>query len=190
MLDLTLDSKLSDEQKENLTVVKDASDNLLSLLNDILDLSRVEAGKVELENIEFHLPNVARSICKGLAVLAKDKGLDLLLKIDKGVPELIEGDPVRLRQVLTNLINNAIKFTHKGRVVLDIKVASKEKDEATLLLSVQDQGIGIPKDKQDSVFHIFTQADESTTRRFGGTGLGLAICKQLVEMMGGRIWVD
>jgi signal transduction histidine kinase/ActR/RegA family two-component response regulator len=190
MIDLTLDMPLDQEQKDNLSVAKDAADNLLGLLNDILDLSRVEAGKITLENIEFNLPNVSRSVIKGLSVLARNRGLDLDLKIDPNVPEMLEGDPVRLRQVFINLINNAIKFTHKGTIVTGVKVSNITDKEATLLFSIQDQGIGIPKDKHGLIFDVFTQADDSTTRRFGGTGLGLAICKRLVEMMGGRIWVE
>ncbi len=190
MIDLTLDTSLGQEQKDNLMVAKDAADNLLGLLNDILDLSRVEAGKITLENIEFNLPNVSRSVIKGLSVLARNRGLDLDLKIDPNVPEMLEGDPVRLRQVFINLINNAIKFTHKGTIVTTVKVSNITDKDATLLFGVQDQGIGIPKDKHGLIFDVFTQADDSTTRRFGGTGLGLAICKRLVEMMGGRIWVE
>lgn len=190
MIDLTLDTSLSNEQKDNLSVAKDAADNLLGLLNDILDLSRVEAGKITLENIEFNLPNVARSVIKGLSVLARNKGLELELEIEDNVPTLIEGDPVRLRQVFINLINNALKFTHKGVIKTIIKVASINDKEVMLLFAVQDQGIGIPKDKHTLIFDVFTQADDSTTRRFGGTGLGLAISKRLVDMMGGRIWVE
>ncbi|MGE0267957.1 MAG: PAS domain S-box protein [Candidatus Omnitrophota bacterium] len=190
MIDLTLDTPLNGEQKENLEVAKDASVNLLSLLNDILDLSRVEAGKIRLEDIEFHLHNVANSVTKGMSVLAKNKNLDTVLNIHKDVPELILGDPVRLRQVLVNLINNAIKFTHKGKIITEIKVASRTNNEVMILFSVIDEGIGIPKDKHDKIFDIFAQADDSTTRRFGGTGLGLAISKRLVEMMGGRIWAE
>lgn len=190
MIDLTLDSQLADEQKENLQVIKDAADNLLGLLNDILDLSKVEAGKIHLEDIEFHLPNVAKSVAKGLSVLAEKKNLKLLLDIDEKVPELIMGDPVRLRQVLINLINNAIKFTDRGKIILHISLKSVKAGHAELLFGVEDEGIGIPRDKHEHVFELFTQADSSTTRRYGGTGLGLAICKRLVEMMGGRIWVE
>jgi len=190
MIDLTLDTGLNGEQRENLNVAKDASINLLSLLNDILDLSRVEAGKIKLEDIEFHLPNVAKSVCKGMSVLANEKKLKLELNFHPEVPELIEGDPVRLRQILVNLINNAIKFTHKGKILVEIKVASRENNEVMLLFSVIDEGIGIPKNKQAKIFDVFAQADDSTTRRFGGTGLGLAISKRLAEMMGGRIWVE
>ncbi len=190
MVDLTLDTELSDEQKENLSVVKDAADNLLGLLNDILDLSRVEAGKISLEKIEFHLHNVARSVCKGLSVISRAKKLEIVLNFADDVPEMILGDPVRLRQVLVNLINNAIKFTHKGNITLDISLASKKGEDVLISFAVKDQGIGIPLDRQDKIFEVFTQADDSTTRRFGGTGLGLAISKRLVEMMGGDIGVE
>jgi PAS domain S-box-containing protein len=190
MIDLTLDTPLTDDQKENLSVAKDAADNLLGLLNDILDLSRVEAGKITLEQIDFHLHHVAKSVIKGLSVLAHNRNLQLELHIDPNVPELLQGDPVRLRQVMINLINNAIKFTHKGKIITHIKVSNIEGKDAALLFSITDQGIGIPKDKHEVIFDLFTQADESTTRRFGGTGLGLAICKRLVEMMSGRIWVE
>jgi len=190
MIDLTLDTKLDKEQRDNLAVAKDASVNLLSLLNDILDLSRVEAGKIKLENIEFHLTNVANSVCKGMSVLARDKNLKINLNIHPNVPELVEGDPVRLRQVLVNLINNSIKFTHQGSVDIEIKVASRKTKEVMLLFSVSDDGIGIPKDRQGRIFEVFSQAESSTNRRFGGTGLGLAISKKLVDMMKGRIWVE
>lgn len=190
MIDLTLDGQLDAEQKENLEVAKDASVNLLGLLNDILDLSRVEAGKISLEYIEFHLHNVAHSVVKGMSVLARNKNLETKLVVHKEVPQLVEGDPVRLRQVLVNLLNNAIKFTHKGTITAEIKVASQDGDDVIILFSVIDEGIGIPKTKQEKIFDIFSQADDSTTRRFGGTGLGLAISKRLTEMMGGRIWVE
>lgn len=190
MIDLTLDGQMDEEQKENLEVAKDASVNLLGLLNDILDLSRVEAGKINLEYIEFHLHNVAHSVVKGMSVLALKKNLDTKLVVDKEVPQLVEGDPVRLRQVLVNLMNNAIKFTHKGTITTEIKVASQDGEDVIILFSVVDEGIGIPQAKQEKIFDIFSQADDSTTRRFGGTGLGLAISKRLTEMMGGRIWVE
>ncbi|HLD69182.1 MAG TPA: PAS domain S-box protein, partial [Candidatus Omnitrophota bacterium] len=190
MLDLTLDTQLSGEQKDNLEVAKDAADNLLSLLNDILDLSRVEAGKINLECIEFSLPNIVQSICKGLSVLARNKDLELTWQIDPRVPKFLQGDPIRVRQVLVNLINNAIKFTSKGKIETRVKASSISSEECQLLFSVTDTGIGIPKDKQEVIFDAFTQADDSTTRRYGGTGLGLAISKRLVEMMAGRIWVE
>jgi PAS domain S-box-containing protein len=190
MLTLTLDGNLTDEQQDNLIVAKEAADNLLGLLNDILDLSRVEAGKMTLESTEFHLPNVVRSVCKGLSVLAEKKNLKLEAEIGDDVPDLLEGDPIRLRQVLINLINNAIKFTLKGSVRVVVEKISRHDDHVVVRISVIDQGIGIPQDKQDQIFNVFVQADYSTTRRFGGTGLGLAISKRLVEMMGGQIWVE
>jgi len=190
MIDLTLDTELSEEQMDNLTTVKNAADILLALLNDILDLSRVEAGKISLENIELNISNVVKSVCKGLSVLARNKNLELEWNIDRDVPENIMGDPIRIRQILVNLINNAIKFTFKGKIVTSIKVNSKNGEQCELLFSVSDEGVGIPKDKVDKVFNVFTQADVSTTRRFGGVGLGLSICNRLVDMMGGRIWAE
>jgi PAS domain S-box-containing protein len=190
MVDLTLDTPLNEEQKENLTTVKEAADVLLNLLNDILDLSRVEAGKIQLEAIEVNVPNLVKSVCKGLSVLARNKKVELEWDIDSQVPELIQGDPIRIRQVLVNLINNAIKFTFKGKIVVAIKVLSKDEESCELQFSVADEGVGIAKNKLEIIFEAFTQADASTTRRFGGTGLGLAISKKLVEMMHGRIWVQ
>ncbi|MBU4333058.1 MAG: response regulator, partial [Candidatus Omnitrophica bacterium] len=190
MIDLTLDVEMKDEQRENLVVAKEAADNLLGLLNDILDLSRVEAGKITLEDIEFHMPNVLKSVVKGMSVIAAKKDLKLSVNIDPNVPELIEGDPVRLRQIFINLINNAIKFTHKGTIETEVKLLKVTNGVAELHFAVKDPGIGIPKDRQDQVFEIFTQAESSTARRFGGTGLGLAISKRLAEMMNGTIWVE
>ena len=163
---------------------------LLSLLNDILDLSRVEAGKIELEQIELNITNIVKSVCKGLSVLARNKNLEILWEIDPNLPETLIGDPVRIRQVLVNLINNAIKFTFKGHISTKVKMNSLNDDQCEVLFSVTDDGVGIPKDKQDIIFDAFTQADASMTRRFGGTGLGLSISKRLVEMMQGRIWVE
>lgn len=190
MIDLTLDTQLTDEQRDNLSTVKNAADILLSLLNDILDLSRVEAGKIQLENIELSIPNIIKSVCKGLSVLAQKKGLQLIWEAAPEVPDVLIGDPVRIRQILVNLINNAIKFAFKGNIVTKVSAKEVTEEYYELLFSVRDEGIGIPKDKLDTIFEVFTQADASTTRRFGGTGLGLAISSKLVEMMGGRIWVE
>ncbi len=191
MIDLTLDTALTDEQRDNLNVAKDATDNLLRLINDILDLSKAEAGKIVLENIEFNLHNVLKNVTKGLGVIARDKNLELDLEIGSEVPEILSGDPVRLRQILINLINNGMKFTEKGKVTTKVRLDSNIKKNTVLLLfAVIDEGIGIPEDKYETVFELFSQAEASTTRNFGGTGLGLAICKRLVEMMGGRIWIE
>ncbi|MFP4473070.1 MAG: ATP-binding protein [Candidatus Omnitrophota bacterium] len=191
MVDLTLDTELTPEQRDNLKTVKNAADILLSLLNDILDLSRVEAGKIQLEQIEVSIEKIIASVCKTMDILAKNKGLELRWSVDSGVPDLVRSDPVRLRQILVNLINNAIKFTEKGAITVSVKVSQKSaKDTVRLLLAVKDEGVGIPEDKLESIFDVFTQADISTTRKFGGTGLGLSICQKLVELMGGRIWAE
>ncbi len=190
MIDLSLDSSLNQEQRENLFVAKEAADNLLGLLNDILDLSRVEAGKIVLEKIAFNIRSLTKTVSKGMMVIAKNKDINLIIKVAEDVPEVICGDPTRLRQILINLLNNAIKFTPSGDIVTEIKIVSKRNKKVCLQFMVEDKGIGIPKDRQEKIFEVFTQADDSTTRRFGGTGLGLAICKRLVEMMGGRIWVE
>jgi PAS domain S-box-containing protein len=191
MVDLTLDTELNAEQRDNLLTVKNAADILLSLLNDILDLSRVEAGKIQLEDIEINIERIVRSVCKTMDILAYNKGLSLQWVIDESVPDMVKGDPVRIRQVLVNLINNAIKFTSKGKIHVEVKARPKNAQEiCELLFSVKDEGIGIDKDKQEKIFDVFTQEDVSTTRQFGGTGLGLAICKKLLELMGGRIWVE
>ncbi|MBF0121913.1 MAG: response regulator [Candidatus Omnitrophica bacterium] len=190
MLDLTLDTQMTDEQRDNLKVAKEAASNLLGLLNDILDLSKAEAGKISIESIEISPREIIRSVWKGLMVLTSHKGIELRYTVSDDVPNLMMGDPVRLRQVVINLINNAIKFTHKGYVEMGLKVLSKKEDECELLFFVKDTGIGIPKDKIGFLFELFTQVDAGTARRYGGTGLGLAISKKLVEMMGGRIWVE
>ena len=190
MIDMTLDTSLTEEQIDNLRTAKDAAGNLLHLLNDILDLSRVEAGKINLENIEFNIRNVIHSVSKGLTVLARNKNLELIDNVDAQVPEILIGDPTRLRQIIINLVNNAIKFTHKGTIEVSANRATEASDEVTIIFSVTDTGIGIAKEKLGSIFEVFTQADDSTTRRYGGTGLGLAISKRLVEMMKGRIWVE
>lgn len=190
MIDLTLDTPLDAQQQDNLKVAKEATDNLLGLINDILDLSRVEAGKMNLETIEFNLQDILKSVVKGLSVLADKKNIQLDYHIASDVPEIIKGDPVRLRQVLVNIINNAIKFTPEGSVTTSVQVSSKDEKECQLCFAVIDTGIGIPKDKQGLIFEAFTQVDVSTVRNYGGTGLGLTISKHLVQLMNGRIWVE
>ncbi|MBI3314840.1 MAG: response regulator [Candidatus Omnitrophica bacterium] len=190
MLDLTLDTKLNDEQKDNLEVAKDAADNLLSLINDILDLSRAEAGKIVVEEIEINAPDIVKNVGKGLSVLARNKGIDLVWNVDAGIPRQLVGDPVRLRQVLVNLVNNAIKFTHKGQVQINATMESLTAHDCVVRFEVIDQGIGIPKKNLATIFDVFTEAHNTTARRYGGTGLGLAICKKIVEMMRGAIWVE
>ena len=190
MVGLTLDTELTVEQRDNLLTVKNAADILLSLLNDILDLSRVEAGKIQLENIEIEIERIVSSVCKTMDILARNKGLSLRWVVDEDVPLMVKGDPVRVRQILVNLINNAVKFTKEGIILVEVKVKKREGDQCELLFAVKDQGIGIETDKQEAIFDVFTQEDASTTRQFGGTGLGLSICKKLLELMHGRIWVE
>jgi two-component system, sensor histidine kinase and response regulator len=189
MTELTLETELTAEQRDYLDTVKSSADALLDLINDILDFSKIEAGKVELENIDFNLSECIEGAMKTLAFRADEKGLELLCETP-GVPESVVGDPGRLRQVLINLIGNALKFTTEGEVGLKVGVDRMEGEAATLHFTVSDTGIGIAPEKLDSIFESFSQADSSTTREYGGSGLGLAICRHLIELMGGRIWVE
>jgi CheY-like chemotaxis protein len=160
------------------------------VINDILDFSKIEAGKIDLEKIDFDLRECVESSLKALALRADERGLELLCEIDSRVPELVRGDPVRVRQILMNLLGNSIKFTKEGEVSIRLEVDSQDADHTALRFTVSDTGIGIPIEKRKTIFDPFTQADTSTTRQYGGTGLGLAITRRLVEMMGGRIWLD
>ena len=190
MAELLSETQLSAEQREYLEMLKLSAENLLEVINDILDFSKIEAGRLELEAKEFDLREVVETTTVTLANRAHKKGLELLCHIERGVPQRIVGDPTRLRQILVNLIGNAIKFTEEGYIIVRVREVEREGGKAVLEFSVSDTGIGIPKDKQSKIFESFTQADASTTRKYGGTGLGLAISKQLVEKMGGRIWVE
>jgi signal transduction histidine kinase/ActR/RegA family two-component response regulator len=190
MSGLCLDTELTREQHEYLEIVKVSADGLLIVINDILDFSKIEAGKLELELIPFDVRECLDAVVKTLALAAHKKGLALSCEIDPAVPTSIRGDPNRLRQVLLNLTSNAVKFTAKGRVTIQVRPLSSGIDGHELQFTVTDTGIGIPKNLQDSIFSPFTQADTSTTRKFGGTGLGLTICRRLVSMFGGTIWFD
>ena len=190
MTDLLLATELDSTQREYADMVRSSADSLLGIINDILDFSKIEAGKFELEALEFKLRGSVEPTLKTLALRAHQKGLELNGIIDRDVPEVLTGDPCRLRQILVNLLGNSLKFTQKGEINLRIQRQSAEEDSICLHFRVEDTGIGIPLDKQASIFDAFTQADGSTARRFGGTGLGLTICRQLVGMMGGRIWVE
>jgi two-component system sensor histidine kinase/response regulator len=190
MTALALGTELTDEQREYLTLVKSSADSLLSLLNDILDFAKIEAGKVEFEEISFSLRDDLGEKMKSLGHWAFSKGIELAWRVRPDVPDWLLGDPSRLRQVLMNLVGNAIKFTEKGEVVVDISLEAAAADGVELHFVVRDTGIGIPEAQRKHIFEAFTQADSSTTRKFGGTGLGLAIAKYLVERMGGRIWVE
>jgi signal transduction histidine kinase/FixJ family two-component response regulator len=190
MTDLTLDTDLTAEQREYLVMVKESADSLLGLLNDILDFSKIEANQLTLEPIPFSLRDHVAVLLKPLALRAEQKSLDLTYRILPDVPSHVVGDPGRLRQVLLNLVGNAIKFTDLGQILVQVELESRDPDGVVLRYSVIDSGIGIPKDKLRDVFLPFQQADGSTTRRFGGTGLGLTIASTLVQLMGGRIWLE
>ena len=190
MTDLALDTQLTPEQREYLETVKTSSDSLLTVINDILDFSKIEAGKIDLEAVDFNLRDCLELTLKTVAVRADEKGLELLCEVAPEVPELVRGDSTRLRQVVMNLVGNAIKFTDRGEVALKVQVEAQEGQDRMLRFTVADTGIGIPAEKRELIFAPFSQADTSTTRKYGGTGLGLTISTRLVEMMGGRIWVE
>jgi len=189
MTELTLDSPLSSEQRDNLETVKDCSISLLQLLNEVLDFSKIEAGRMHLESAPFELRDFLRSTMKPFTTLAAAKGLQLTCDVAPATPDAVAGDSGRLAQVLVNLTGNAIKFTTDGQIA--VHVSHEDGASGTVLhFVVRDTGIGIPLEKQVSIFEAFTQADGSITRKYGGTGLGLAICTRLVQLMRGRIWVE
>ncbi len=190
MTELALDTELTPEQRECLGMVKASADSLLAVINDILDFSKIEAGKFELERIEFNLRDSLEETTKTFALLAHRKGLELLCDVRPDGPETVMGDPSRLRQIVVNLLGNAIKFTERGEVALHVETESRDHDSILLHFAIRDTGIGIPGEKQQIVFEPFAQADSSATRKYGGTGLGLTISSRLVEMMGGRIWIE
>lgn len=190
MTALALETRLEPEQREYLEIVKSSADSLLKVLNDILDFAKIEAHKLECEAIAFRLREALAGALKAPARWARDKGLNFECRVSGQVPEVLIGDPARLGQIVLNLAANAVKFTERGRVQVQVEVQSMAKDQAFLRFSVSDTGIGIPAEKQQIIFEAFAQADGSTTRKYGGSGLGLAISTQLVELMGGRIWVE
>ena len=190
MTELTLDTRLTGEQREYLEMVKTSADSLLAVINDILDFSKIESRKLDLEAVDFSLRDVVGETVRSLAVRAHQKGLELVCDISPDVPQAVVGDPGRLRQVIANLVGNAIKFTAEGHVLVSFDLESLDGDAVLVHAQVIDTGIGVPKDKQALIFEPFRQADGSTTRQYGGTGLGLTITSNLVQLMGGRLWVD
>ncbi|HLJ30441.1 MAG TPA: PAS domain S-box protein [Candidatus Angelobacter sp.] len=190
MTELALDTELTREQQEYLGMVKSSADSLLTVINDILDFSKIEAGKLELDPIEFNIRNSVDDTAKILALKAHQKGLELITDVEPFVPEILVGDPVRLRQILFNLLGNAVKFTERGEVILRVTAEENTEGGVRVHFSIKDTGIGIPKGRQQVIFEAFTQADSSMTRVYGGTGLGLTITARLIKLMGGRIWVE
>lgn len=190
MVELALDTELTLDQREYLGMVKTSADSLLTVINDILDFSKIEAGKLELDPIEFNIRNAMEDTAKLLALRAHQKRLELITDVGISVPEVLVGDPIRLRQILLNLLGNAVKFTNHGEVVLRVELGQKTDTGCQVHFSVKDTGIGISEERQQAIFDAFTQADSSMTRKYGGTGLGLAITSRLVNMMHGRIWVE
>jgi signal transduction histidine kinase len=190
MVELALDTALDPEQRDYLDTAKESADELLTVINDILDFSKIEAGKLGLEIVNIRLRESLAQIMKALNHRARQKNLSLTLQIDPQVVDQVTSDPVRLRQIIVNLVGNAIKFTRDGGVTLSVQQESQDAGQMTVRFTVKDTGIGIPLEKQKEVFASFTQADNSTTRTYGGTGLGLTISRQLTELLGGRIWVE
>ncbi len=190
MTELVLDTELTFEQRDYLTTAKVSAESLLTIINDILDFSKIEAGRLELDPVSFHLQESIEETMRALAFRAHEKDLELLCDIKPEVPCYVIGDSVRIRQIITNLVGNSIKFTERGQVELEVAVEAQVGDELRLHFIVSDTGIGIPPEKQKLIFEAFSQADSSTTRRFGGTGLGLTISSRLVEAMRGKIWVE
>ncbi len=189
-LQLLDDTNLNEEQKEFVEIAHKSADALLAILNDILDLSKIEAGKLSFENIAFDFKQIVKDIVILHSLKAEQKGVFLVQQVDESLPELLMGDPTRLRQVIVNLVSNALKFTRQGEVKIIVDVVNKSADSVDLKIAVIDTGIGIPQAAQDTLFNAFTQADGSTTRKYGGTGLGLAIVSQLIDLMGGSLGVD
>ncbi len=190
MTELLLETVMGNDQREYLEMVHQSSESLLTLINDILDFSKIEAGKLELENHSFNLRDRLGDTMRSLAVRAHAKGLELAISIDHRIPGRLVGDISRIRQVIVNLVSNAIKFTEAGEVLLDLSQLEQLSDAVRIRFSVEDTGIGIPPEKLNRVFQEFEQADSSTTRKYGGSGLGLAIGSRLVALMGGELKVE
>ncbi|MBC7793486.1 MAG: response regulator [Clostridia bacterium] len=190
MTELALDTDLTEDQRSYLETVKSSADSLLGIINDILDFSKIEARKLDIALIDFDLTSMLEDTIRSFGLRAHEKGLELALHVSPAVASSLIGDPGRIRQIIVNLVNNAIKFTEHGEVVLHVDLAQREGAHERLRFTVSDTGVGIPPEQQVAIFHPFTQADTSSTRRYGGTGLGLAISTQLVSLMNGRIWVE
>jgi CheY-like chemotaxis protein len=176
--------------KNALSVVKDSGQSLMQIINDILDISKIEAGKLDIHNYVFSIRDSLDIIMKSFSLGAKSKSLEITCNVAPDVPDALLGDAGRMRQILVNIVGNAVKFTEKGGVSIDVKVDSAKDDDVFLLFDIRDTGIGIPEEKKEVIFEAFIQADPSTTRHYGGTGLGLAICSRLLKMMNGKVWLE
>ena len=190
MTGLLLETELNDEQRGYAEIVNRSSENLLGLINDILDFSKIEAGKLDIEIVDFDIRTTLEDTAEMLSIRAAQAGLELICRVDPDVPSCLKGDPGRVRQIITNLAGNSIKFTHEGEIVISAAVESEENGFIVIRFEVKDTGIGIPPNRLEAIFSPFTQVDGTTTRKYGGTGLGLAICKQLTELMGGSIGIE
>ncbi|MEI6703819.1 MAG: response regulator, partial [Deltaproteobacteria bacterium] len=189
MAELLLDTDLNEEQRGYAKIVSKSGENLLGLINDILDFSKIEAGKLDMEMIDFDIRTTLEDAAEMLSMRAVQASLELICRIDPEVPQFLNGDPGRLRQIITNLAGNSIKFTHQGEIVISAMLQSETEDAVVIRFEIKDTGIGIPENRRAAIFAPFTQVDGSTTRKYGGTGLGLSICKQLVELLGGEIGI-
>ncbi len=187
MVQVLLTTKLDDEQVDCIKTLQTSSEHMLEIINQILDFSKIESGRLVIESLPFSFQDLISSIQKPFNAVTRAKEIDFFVSVDEKIPEIINGDALRLRQILSNLLNNALKFTEKGHITLSALKKQEDEDSIIIIFSVQDTGIGIPKEKHETIFESFTQADGGTTRKFGGTGLGLTIAKQLVEMMGGKM---
>lgn len=188
--DLVLDQNLEEGVKKNIEYIKESSKSLLMIVNDILDISKIDADKLMLENISFDLSEAVKNSMSILKKQVEEKGLEFSLDIQKSVPRIIKGDPLRVRQILFNLISNAVKFTEKGSIKISIDTLNNNSEQPKLVFSIADTGVGIPEEAIEKVFSSFEQVDKSTTRNFGGTGLGLSVCTKLAKLMGGKIWLE
>jgi signal transduction histidine kinase/CheY-like chemotaxis protein len=190
MTELLLDTETTAEQRDYLNMVRSSADALLTVVNDILDFSKIEAGKLDLDQVDFPLTETLDQIMKTFSLRAAQKDLELACEVASTIPEMVVGDPTRLRQIVNNLVGNALKFTEHGEIVVAVELESRQGDSLLLHFTVHDTGIGIPAEQQQRIFEAFSQADSSTTRRYGGTGLGLTVSMRLVKMMGGNMWVE
>ena len=190
MTELLLDTDITVEQRDYLDMVRNSAEALLTVVNDILDFSKIEAGKLDLDRVDFALNDALDQIMKTFSLRAAQKNLELACEVDAAIPEMLVGDPTRLRQIVNNLVGNALKFTERGEIVVKADLESREDDWLMLHFTVRDTGIGIPREKQAKIFEAFSQADGSTTRKYGGTGLGLTVSLRLVTLMGGKMWVE